>query len=98
MSKFDDRLFREEPRVSKFADDPEYPRSKFSDVEDEPELPPVLVPFTIAWVLERYYTEFKERIGTSQMYTIRRLQKSPHIGPKMALKLSRKRTSSITSR
>jgi integrase len=45
--------------------------------------------FTVAWVLERYYTEFKERIGTSQMYTIRRLQKSPHLGPKVALKLTK---------
>lgn len=42
---------------------------------------------SVAWVLERYYREFKERIGLSQMYTIRRMQKSPHIGPRVALKL-----------
>lgn len=44
---------------------------------------------TVAWVLERYYTEFRQRIGSSQMYTIRRMQKSPHIGPKVALKLAK---------
>lgn len=42
---------------------------------------------TVAWVLERYYKEFEHRILHSQMYTIRRLQKSPHIGQKVALKL-----------
>lgn len=44
---------------------------------------------TVAWVLDRYYKEFAHRILHSQMYTIRRLQKSPHIGQKVALKLTK---------
>lgn len=50
---------------------------------------PVTTAGTVAWVLERYYKEFAHRILHSQMYTIRRLQKSPHIGQKVALKLAK---------
>lgn len=84
MNKFDDRLFYEEPKVAEFAADPGYPkRSKFADDDEAVESPAGFAPLSVAWALEKYYNEWRPRIGLSQGYTMHRLQRSP-IGRKMA--------------
>jgi len=55
----------------KFADSPEPSLEDFKEG-------------TVAWVLQKYYDEWRRRIGTSQMYTIRMLQSRSPLAKKMA--------------